>query len=88
MEGVCQIAIPPGETIREQLEERKLSQKEFAVRMGLSKEHISQLINGKLALTSSVAISLEKVLGVPANFWLKLEASYRENLKRVKEERA
>ena len=82
------IAIPPGETIREQLEERKLSQKEFAVRMGLSEKHVSQLINGKVALTSSVAIRLEDVLGVPANFWLKLESSYRENLERVKEERA
>lgn len=82
------MAIPPGETIREQLEERQLSQKEFAVRMRLSEKYVNRLINGKVALTPSIAISLEDALGVPANFWLNLESSYRENRKRVIEERA
>lgn len=49
------IATPPGATIKEQLLDRGLSQKEFAVR-------------------------LEMVLGVPAKFWNKLEATYREKL--------
>ena len=35
------IAVPPGETIREQLEDREMTQKEFAIRMGMSEKHIS-----------------------------------------------
>ena len=44
------IATPPGATIKEQLHDRGLSQKEFAVRMGMSEKHISKLINGEVQL--------------------------------------
>ena len=69
------IATPPGATIKEQLLDRGLSQKEFAVRMGMSEKHISKLINGDVQLTPEVAVRLEMVLGVPAKFWNKLEAT-------------
>ena len=74
------IATPPGATIKEQLLGRGLSQKEFALRMGMSEKHISKLINGDVQLTPEVAVRLEMVLGVPAKFWNKLEATYREKL--------
>ena len=74
------IATPPGATIREQLEDRGMSQKEFASRMNMSEKHISKLVNGEVQLTTDVAIRLETVLGVPAQFWIRLEAVYREKL--------
>lgn len=80
------VAIPPGETIREQLENRQMSQKEFSTRMGMSTKHINQLINGKTKLEPSVALLLENVLGIPASFWNNLEAIYQEQLARVKTE--
>ena len=82
------IAVPPGETIKEQLEDRGLSQKEFAVRMGMSEKHISHLIHGDVQLTPDVAVRLEMVLGVPAKFWNNLEAIYREKIIKAKEENA
>ena len=80
------LAVPPGATIREQLEIRKIKQKEFALRMGLSEKHISRLINGQVELTQDVALRLENVLGVPASFWNNLECIYREKLIRVEAE--
>ena len=77
------VATPPGATVREQLETRGMKQKEFALRMDLSEKHISRLINGQVELTQDVALRLETVLGVPANFWNNLEAIYREKLERV-----
>lgn len=74
------IATPPGATIKEQLLDRGLSQKEFAIRMDMSEKHISKLINGDVQLTPDVAVRLEMVLGVPAKFWNKLESTYREKL--------
>ena len=53
------IATPPGATIKEQLLDRGLSQKEFSVRMGMSEKHISKLINGEVQLTPDVAVRLE-----------------------------
>jgi HTH-type transcriptional regulator/antitoxin HigA len=83
LHGKKTIAIPPGETIKEQLADRGINQKEFALRMVLTEKHVSQLINGKVALTQDVALRLESVLGIPAKFWNSLEANYREKLARV-----
>ena len=74
------IATPPGATIKEQLKDRGMSQKEFAARMDMSEKHISKLVNGDVQLTQDVAVRLETVLGVPASFWNNLEAIYREKL--------
>ncbi|MBQ4563617.1 MAG: HigA family addiction module antidote protein [Lachnospiraceae bacterium] len=74
------IATPPGATIKEQLMDRGMSQKEFAERMDLSEKHISRLINGEVQLTPEVAVRLEMVLGISAQFWSRLEAIYREKL--------
>ena len=82
------IATPPGATIKEQLNGRDMSQKEFAVRMDMSEKHISKLINGDVQLTPDVAVRLEMVLGVPAKFWNNLEAIYREKIVKAEAENA
>ena len=82
------IATPPGATIKEQLNDRGMSQKEFAARMDMSEKHISKLINGDVQLTPEVAVRLEVVLGIPAKFWNNLEAIYREKLIKVQAENA
>lgn len=84
--GTQVIAIPPGETIREQLNEIGMKQKEFAIRMGMSEKHISKLINGEVQLTIETARRLEMVLGAPTQFWCNLESLYREDILKVAEE--
>lgn len=80
------IAVPPGATIKEQLINREMSQKEFASRMEMTTKHISQLINGEVRLTPDVAVRLEMVLGVPAKFWNNLESIYQEKLIKARAE--
>lgn len=82
------IATPPGATIKEQLHDRGMSQKEFAARMDMSEKHISKLINGSVHLTPETAVRLEMVLGVPAKFWNNLEAIYREKIIKAEAENA
>ena len=78
------VAIPPGYTIKEQLDDRGIKQKEFALRMEMSEKHISKLINGEVLLTTDMALRLEMVLGISAQFWLNLENIYREKLTKIK----
>ena len=80
------IAVPPGETIKDELEFLKMSQVEFSKRMGISEKHISHLVNGEVTLTYDMAIKLESVLGIEASFWNNLESKYREVLVRIEEE--
>jgi HTH-type transcriptional regulator/antitoxin HigA len=86
LESKSYIATPPGAAVREQLDDRGMTQKEFARRMGMSEKHISKLVNGEVHLTPDVAERLELVLGIPADFWNKLEAIYREKLAKVNHE--
>lgn len=74
------IAIPPGATIREMLDDRKMSDTVFAFCMGMSPAETDALIQGKTSLTDRVAYRLELVLGPPAKFWTNLEAIYRKKL--------
>ena len=82
------ISTPPGATIKEQLNVKGMSQKEFAARMNISEKHISQLINGEVQLTPETAVRLEMVLDVPARFWNNLEAIYREKIIKAEAENA
>ena len=72
--------IPPGETISEILEERSITQKELALKTGVSEKHISNIINGKAAISSAFSKKLEYVLGVDASFWDNLESKYQRDL--------
>lgn len=75
----------PGDTILDLLEERGWKQTEFAERIGFSPKHVSQLINGRSAITEDAAIKLERVLGSSARFWMNRESQYREALAREAE---
>ncbi|MES2149664.1 MAG: helix-turn-helix domain-containing protein [Pseudomonadota bacterium] len=78
----------PGDTIIDLVEERGWTQAELAGRLGYSEKHVSQLVNGKVALTDDAALRLERVLGSHAGFWLAREAKYREHCARLEAARA
>jgi addiction module HigA family antidote len=71
------IAIPPGETLAETLEARGITQAELARRAGRPVQAISEIIQGKKEITPETALALERVLGIPAHVWTRLEADYR-----------
>lgn len=78
-------AIPPGDTLDELLAERQMSQSELARRMGRPFKTINEIVQGKAAIMPETAIQLERVLGIPANFWTNLERQYQEDKARVRE---
>ena len=76
------LAIPPGETLAEELEARGMTQKELASHLGRPAQVINEIIKGKKAITPETALGLEAVLGISAQFWVNLEAKYRLTLAR------
>ena len=80
-------AIPPGETIKETIEFLGMTQTELAARMGRPLKTINEIIKGKTMITPETAIQLERVLGISADYILRLEQFYRKTLARLKEER-
>ena len=75
----------PGEILEEYLESFGMSQAELAIRAGLAKKTINEIIKGKAPLTSDTALKLERVLGRPARFWSNLESKYQEHAARLQD---
>ena len=76
-------ATSPGEVLAEEIAARGMTQKELAARMGRPAQVINEIIKAKKAVTPDTALGLEKVLGIDAEFWTNLEASYRMTLARI-----
>ena len=79
------LAMPPGETLADEIAARAMSQTELAARLGRPVRVVNEIIHGKKAITSDTALGLEKVLGIPAAFWVNLEQHYRVTGARLRE---
>jgi HTH-type transcriptional regulator / antitoxin HigA len=71
------IAVPPGELLAETLEALAMSQVELARRAGRPAQAINEILKGKKRITAGTALQLERVLGVPAHVWVRLDADYQ-----------
>jgi HTH-type transcriptional regulator/antitoxin HigA len=78
---------PPGATLKDALELHGMSQAEFCRVIGRPTKTINEIIKGKAAITAGTAIQFENALGIPAEFWVQREATYRLNLERLKRKR-
>ncbi len=76
---------PPGEFIREELEERGWSEAEFAQILGRPVQVVSEILNGKKEITAETALVFGMALGTSAELWLNLQAAYRLHLVRSQE---
>ena len=75
-------ASPPGRTLRRLLQQQGMSQAELARRMGRPYQIVNDIVNARRSITASTALQLERVLGLPARFWMIREADYRLKLAR------
>ena len=68
----------PGRIVREEIIEAfGLTVGEAAEALGVSRPHLSQLLNGKAGISPEMAIRLSKALGNGnPDFWLRLQKQY------------
>ena len=62
--------------IKDELKERRMTQKQLAEQTGIKPSVLSETINGKRSVSLSVAVALEKALGIPADVWMNLQTQY------------
>jgi addiction module HigA family antidote len=69
--------IHPGEVLREDfLKPLKLSQYALARALGVPQIRVSEIVNGKRAITPDTALRLARYFGTSAEFWLGMQATY------------
>jgi HTH-type transcriptional regulator / antitoxin HigA len=75
-------AVAPGDSLRDTLRERGMTQADLAARTGLSIKHINQIAQGIAPITAETSLLFERAMDVPARTWNALESLYRERLAR------
>lgn len=68
--------IHPGEVLAEELEELGVSPTELSRQIRVPANRISQIINGKRAVTGDTALRLAHWFGTSPQFWMNLQALY------------
>lgn len=81
-----QLISTPGETLQKVLEHIGMSQRELAIRTGVSDKHVSTIINGTKGISASYARKLEYALGSEKDYWAKIQAEYDLTMVRLQEE--
>jgi HTH-type transcriptional regulator/antitoxin HigA len=80
----------PGELLRDGLDARRLKHIAVAKVMGVAKNVMSEIINGKRSITPDLAVRLEAALGyeIKAEFGMKYQVKYEIDKIRIKSRRS
>ncbi len=69
--------ITPGEILREDfMEPLEISINRLSRDLAVPPNRISEIVNGKRAITADTALRLHRYFGVEAQFWLNLQSEY------------
>jgi antitoxin HigA-1 len=68
--------IHPGEILGDELEELGVSPTELARQIRVPANRISQIVNGKRAITGDTALRLAHWFGTNPQFWMNLQSIY------------
>jgi antitoxin HigA-1 len=69
-------AIHPGEHLAEELEALGMSAAELARKISVPTNRITQILQGRRAITGDTALRLGHFFGTSAQFWLNLQTLY------------
>ena len=69
--------ITPGEILREDfMDQLGISINKLARDLSVPPNRISEIVNGKRAITADTALRLQRYFGIEAQFWLNLQNEY------------
>jgi addiction module HigA family antidote len=78
------IAIHPGEHLAEELDELGMSAAELARQLDVPTNRVTEILNGRRAITGDTALRLAHFFGTTAEFWLNLQSLYEIRLAQQK----
>jgi len=76
-ENIPFLVTPPGHILKDELDARGWSQKDFAEIIGRPEQAISEIVTGRKEITPQTAIEFSKAFGTSAEFWVNLESNYQ-----------
>jgi addiction module HigA family antidote len=64
----------PGEVLRDYLGDVTVA--EAAKRLGVTRAHLSRILNGRAGVSAAMSLRLSAALGTSPEFWLKMQMQY------------
>ena len=77
-------AIHPGEHLIEELRALDMSTVSLARQIGVPANRITEILNGRRAITGDTALRLARFFGTSAEFWLNLQKLYELRIAKEK----
>lgn len=68
--------VHPGEFLAEEMAELELSANAFARALGVPTNRITEILNGRRAISADTALRLSRYFGTSPKLWLNLQQSY------------
>jgi len=68
--------IHPGEILREEMEELKLSARQLAAALHVPTNRVTGILNEQRAITADTALRLARFFGTTPEFWMNLQTAY------------
>ena len=66
----------PGRLLKREMAARKLSANRLAIDLGVPSGRITDILNGRRAITADTAVRLGRYFANGAQFWLELQSQY------------
>ncbi|MBR6192527.1 MAG: HigA family addiction module antidote protein [Prevotella sp.] len=73
---VNRIPTHPGDVLKEELEVRGISQKQFSLNTGIPYSTLNEILNGKRPVTSGIALIVEAALGLNPEMLVAMQNRY------------
>jgi len=64
----------PGEVLKDYLGAMTIA--EAASRLGVTRAHLSRIVNGRAGISAAMSLRLSAALGTSPEFWLKMQLQY------------
>jgi len=78
------VLLHPGEVLEMELNARGLTKSKFAMGISMYPSHMSDILKGKRNISEDIALKIESVLGISAEFWMRLQVEYNISILRSK----
>lgn len=75
----------PGSLVRDNVEACGWTVTEAARRLGIGRQALSRLLNGRSGISPSMALALERIGWSNASFWMRLQAAWELARERKKQ---
>ena len=69
----------PGEIVKDEMETRGIKQAVIVAGSGFNKSFISLFLKGERSMNINLALALETILSIKAEFWIRLQKQYEMN---------